>query len=236
MSKSVRLSKRYAFTLIELLVVIAIIAVLMGILVPVLRKVRKEGYRVVCLNNLKQIGLGANMYAQSNNYMVPRGLIYATSPTWFELFMPYLSQKPTGGDYRSVDIYRCPGYPNKNQTVCYVINGWGFSSPTDMVGTQLEKPTNINSLKQASKSIYLTDYEFIDEQTTPIITKAQQTGIETCDIRQETDLAYKYDGTISETRRVPLDRHNRGANILFFDWSVGHLEAQKITVDLFRTH
>jgi prepilin-type N-terminal cleavage/methylation domain-containing protein/prepilin-type processing-associated H-X9-DG protein len=236
MSKSLQLPKRYAFTLIELLVVIAIIAILMGVLIPVLGKVRKEGYRVVCLNNLKQIGLGANMYAQSNNYLVPRGLVYATSPAWFELFMPYLSQKPTGGDYRTVDIYRCPGYPNKNQTVCYVINGWGFNSRTDTTGYQLEKPTNIMSLKQTSKSIYLTDNEFIDLQTTPIITEAHQTGVESCDIRQQSDLAYLPDGTISTTRRVPLDRHNRGSNILYFDWSVGNLEAQKIVIDLFRTY
>ncbi len=236
MFKSFQISKRNAFTLIELLVVIAIIAILMGILVPVLGKVRKEGYRVVCMNNLKQIGLGANLYAGSNNYLVPRGLIYSTSPAWFKLFMPYLSQKPTGDDYRSVEIYRCPGYPNKNQTVCYVINGWGFSSRTDMTGTQIEKPTNINSLKQTAKSIYLCDYEFIDEEHTPIITQAHQTGVESCDVRQQSDLAYLPDGTISETRRVPLDRHNRGANILYFDWHVDNLDSQKIVVDSFRTY
>jgi len=231
------MNKSRGFTLIELLVVIAIIAILMGILMPALQKVRKQGYMVVCRNNLKQIGLAAHMYADSNNYMVPRGLVYHTSPAWFELFMPYLSQKPTtAGDYRTVSIYRCKGYPNKNQTVCYIINGWGFRGPEDTTGNEFEGPTKITSLKRTSESIYLTDYEFIDEETTLIITEAGQEGLETCDIRRQSDLAYMTDGTISPTRRVPLDRHSRGSNILYFDWSVGHLESKDIVMDLFRTH
>ena len=229
--------KERGFTLIELLVVIAIIALLMGILMPALQKVRKQGYMVSCRNNMRQIGLAAYMYAEDNRYFVPRGLIYATDPAWFELFMPYLSQKPTiAGDYRTVKIYRCKAYPEKRQTVCYVINGWGFSGPDDMTGIQIESPTKITSLTRTSESIYLTDYEFIDEETTPIITEAGQEGLETCDIRQPSDLAYMPDGTISETRRVPLDRHSRGSNILYFDWSVNHLNSEDIVMDLFRTY
>jgi prepilin-type processing-associated H-X9-DG protein len=148
--------------------------------------------------------------------------------------MPYLSQKPTTeGDYTTVDIYTCKGYPNKEQTVTYVVNGWGFGQ--NDASFQIES-TKITSLTRTSESIYLTDYEFIDEDATPIIKRADQPGIETCDIRQQSDLAYMLDGTISETRRVPLDRHSRGSNILYFDWSVGHQESTDIVADLFRTH
>jgi prepilin-type N-terminal cleavage/methylation domain-containing protein len=61
------------FTLIELLVVIAIIAVLMAILMPALNRVREQGKRAACLNNVKQMALAWIMYADDNDNKIVNG-------------------------------------------------------------------------------------------------------------------------------------------------------------------
>jgi len=142
-----RTRRSASFTLIELLVVIAIIAILIGLLLPAVQKVREAAARATCQNNLKQLGVAYHNYASANDSKLPFMLDYnntGTTPYWqphfFQLY-PYMEQdnifkRSVGTDgwgnnnhAAVIKTFLCPSDTSHNNGLCKTgAGGWAATS------------------------------------------------------------------------------------------------------------
>jgi prepilin-type processing-associated H-X9-DG protein/prepilin-type N-terminal cleavage/methylation domain-containing protein len=200
-----------AFTLIELLVVMAIIAILAGMLLPALGRAKAKGKQAGCMSNLRQIGLGMQMYVDDNAGYGPTTTHGAsTNASWIFQLSGYVGQ---------VDRIRlCPADPKGNQRLknsasSYTLNEYTAVDLVDPFGARLESFRKLDALPRPTETMIV--FEISDAA-----------GINT--YNDHTHSRNWHLGWGSVIADIQPTRHGSSANYLFADGHVESIPAAKL--------
>lgn len=239
---------RKGFTLIELLVVIAIIALLLAVLIPSLRKAKKQTRRIICVSNLKQWGMAFEMYTNDYKGLFPADPYPSQPGCWTNILPPYIL-----ADVDEVSgLYLCPAaktpYDQGGQQPFAAWGGpstlWGITRTYPYFsygenGWIRSKPFS-SAVKWEIDSMWRSKYTSTCPYEIPVLGDA---SFPVSNDPRYSDPPPQYNGdhdysttTQANMKRFCMDRHEMSVNMLMMDWSVKRVGLRQLyTIPWHRT-
>ncbi|MDD2708858.1 MAG: prepilin-type N-terminal cleavage/methylation domain-containing protein [Verrucomicrobiae bacterium] len=197
-----------AFTLTELLVVMSVVSLLGSMLLPALAKVREKGRQIVCMNNLRNIGIGMRAYATDNNEYFPTVFdatgVFGKNRYWTDLLSSYVKANYNTNPSYIGSVYDCPADKCRNAAgnfatsfVCAQIMYQNYGQQFGINSALISNPGDVGVIADGRWMMTSSDLMVADVE-----------------------------GGVDTTKRL-RPRHSGSANVLFCD---GHVEARQAAI------